>query len=231
MDIQYISVIVPAYNEEENILRTIENILDFFKVNHFTDAEVIIIDDGSVDKTGKICDEVSEIYQQVRVHHNDKQQGYTEALRAGFEMKSGDVMIVLDADLQSNIEDSRNMLSQIGKGYDIVVGWRKNRKESLTRRTISKVYNLLVNLLFDIQLHDVNGKPKVIRSSVLEEVELNSSGWVFDLELAIKAKKLGFKLTEVPIQHYPRKRGKSKLSLKSILETFIGILALKWHGY
>lgn len=191
-------------------------------------SEIIVVNDGSNDGTGEICEEYAERYPSfMRVIHHRENFGYAAALRTGFQAARGNIIAIMDADLQSDPSDILKLLNSMNQGYDLVVGWRKERRDSPLRKLASKTYNALVNLLFGFELHDVNGKPKVMRRDVVKAVCVKGSGWVIDVELLSKAKAKGFRITETAVAHCPRKRGKSKVNLKSGIRTFIDVIRFK----
>lgn len=225
----FLTVIIPAYNEEETIKDAIRRCEKFVK-DHRDLAEIIVVDDGSVDETGKVCESYAKRSPYVRVIRHSKNLGYGAALRTGFRKARGNVIVVMDADLQSDPEDIPKLLRLIRQGNDVVVGWRRDRKEALYRKIISRAFNLFVDFLFGFKLHDVNGKPKVFRRGVVEPLKIRLSSWAVDVEMLVNVRDRGFKIAEVPVVHHRRGGGRSKLSLRSGIKTIVDILVLKLSG-
>lgn len=218
-------ILIPAHNEEETINEVVENVVKFI-ANSRLSAEIILINDGSSDATGQICEKWRNL-SIIKVYHHRFRMGYGAAIKTGFQYAHGKVIIIMDADGQSDACDIPLLLRKLSLGYDCIVGWRKNREDSFHRRIISKVFNVLVNTVFKLGLHDVNGKPKAVRRGVINKLSIKAANWLIDLELLVKMKREGYKIAEIPVTHRPRKRGRSKLSIKSIIETAYGIVSLR----
>lgn len=223
-----ISIVLPAYNEGKNVKKTIETIISSLK-NH--EIEIVLVDDGSTDDTLNIAKNLSKKCPFIRLHRHEQNMGYAEALKTGFEHCKKKFITFIDADLQNDPMDISKLVRYGNMGYDVIVGWRKNRKDVISRLIISKLYNFLVHLLFFLKLPDINGKPKLLRSEVLKKIDIESKEWLIDLELVHKAKKMGFKIIQVPVKHLPRKIGKSKASFKKGLVTIFDLLRYRIRSF
>jgi glycosyltransferase involved in cell wall biosynthesis len=225
-----ISIIFPAYNEEENIEKAVRNCLSVLeKFISQKNYEIIVVDDGSKDKTGKIADELQKKYvKHVKVIHHQKNKGYASALRSGFQNSRYELIFYTDADNQFEIEELKDVVPLIKEtDVDVVVGYRKNRKDPLHRLFISQGYNFLIRILLGIKVKDVDCSFKLFKREVLRDIEIKHEGWLVDTEILAKAIKKGYKIKEIPVTHYPRKKGTSTLSVSSIFHTFFELLKLK----
>ena len=216
-----ISIIVPAYNEEENIPILMDSIDRTFQ-EHEVNGEVVVIDDGSTDDTGDVADKLVKKYNFMKVEHHTTNLGLTKAIETGFGTATGDVVIIIPADLQSNPEDDIPiLLEKIEEGYDVVFGWRQGRKGS--KIYVSKIYNYLSRLLFGISIHDQNWI-KAIRKNVIHNTNLRSDWHRY---LAIIAHHKGYKIAEVKVREHPRKFGKSKFGISRIIIGFFDLVSIK----
>lgn len=219
-----LSVVIPAYNEEKNI----ENILDLvISALKKWKIEVIVVDDGSVDRTADIVKKFSEKYDFIHLYHHEKNMGYADALKTGFDHCEGEFITYIDADLQNDPRDVPRLMIYGKQGYGAVVGWRKNRKDKIYRLLISRLYNGFIHLFFNINFPDINGKPKLFRSDVLKNIEIETKQWAVDLELVHKIKKMGYKVIQVPVEHSMRTGGKPKTTIKRGFITFINLINYK----
>jgi glycosyltransferase involved in cell wall biosynthesis len=214
-----ISIVIPAYNEEDNIPILMARIDSMFKETAI-DGEVIFVNDGSTDATGGQIKECLSRYPYVSSITHAYNMGLTRSLSDGFSESSGDIMIFFPADLQYLPEDIPMLLSGFEKGYDVVTGWKQGH---YNKRFISSVYNYLSRKLFHIDVHDLNSI-KAMKREVMASLIL-SYDW--HRYIAVLAKSLGFKVGEVKVKVYPRKFGKSKFGPFSILIGIIDLIIVK----
>lgn len=221
-----VSIVLPAYNEERNIEKAVESCLSVLeKISR--EYEVIVVDDGSKDNTGKIADKLQDKNAHVRVIHHPKNEGYASALRSGFENSKFELVFYTDSDNQFNIDELPKMLSLI-KDFDIIVGYRVNRKDSFYREVISRGYNFLIRILLGIKLKDVDCSFKLFKGDVIRKIKIEHEGWLVDTEILAKAMKKGYKIKEIPVTHYPRLNGKSTVKpISSIFNTFKELIKLR----
>lgn len=219
-----VSVIIPAYNEEENIPLLLEKIKNAFKTNNIP-GEVILVNDGSTDNTKIISEEASKKYDFLKVINHRKNLGLTEAIITGLKNAGGDIILFLPADLESDPEEdiSKILKPIINEGYDIVSGWRKNRKGS--KIFASKIFNFMCRKLFNVNYHDINWI-KAFRKNVVEDIHLRSN-WHRYLLILVAHK--GYNIKEVEVNWFPRKHGKSKYGVTRLLVGFLDLLAVKFH--
>ncbi len=221
----YISIVIPAYNEEDNIPILYEKLKGVLE-RLGREYEVIFVDDGSVDRTWEVLKEIAEKDQRVKLIRFRKNYGQTAAMYAGFQYASGEVVITLDADLQNDPEDIPNLLQKLEEGYDIVSGWRKDRKDPfLSRKVPSMIANWIISKVTGVELHDYGCTLKAYRSGVIKKLELYGDMHRF---LPALTKRLGAKITEIPVKHHPRVYGKSKYGIGRTVRVILDIFLVKF---
>jgi len=213
--------VIPAYNEENNIEKIVE--LTISSLKEF-DYEIVVVDDGSKDRTVEILKELMKKHHMIRMIQHKSNKGYADALRTGFNSSNGKYITFIDADLQNHPADIPKLLKWVDRGYDIVIGWRKNRQDNLSRLVISRSWNSLCHLLFNIPFPDINGKPKLFKAEILKDIKIETKQWVIDLELVHKALKKGYRGMQVPVKHSARGAQESKANLKKGLVSLINLL-------
>ncbi len=229
MSIKNLSVFFPAFNEEGSIENTVikaSEVLQDLRLNY----EIIIVDDGSTDKTAQIADSLAKSNPKIRVIHHSKNLGYGEALRSGFYNAKYDTIVYTDGDGQFDFSEINKFLEKI-EDHDLVIGYRIKRQDPFFRILFKKGWKLSLLTFFGLTLKDVDCGFKMIRKSVLENIpHLESTrGAMINAELAIKTKKYGFTLTQVGVNHYPRLSGKpTGASIRVIVKSFLDLLRLWW---
>ena len=203
-----LSVVLPAFNEEESIGRCVEDISKHLKSLPFRSFEVIVVDDGSTDSTPRIVDELAQTNPQLRVIHHSENLGYAVALRDGFAAASQPLIFYTDSDNQFDIRELGLLLDLIGDN-DIVTGFRVYRFDPLTRLFLSWGFNLLVRIIFRIKVKDIDCAFKLFKREALENIHIESRRFFVDAEILAKARYLGYRMVEVPVRHYPRQAGRS----------------------
>ncbi len=218
----YLSVFIPARNEAGNIAPLMEKLARTFR-EHALDAEVIFVDDGSADATWQEAMIAAEQYPFLRLLRHRRSFGLTEAMRTGFRHVRGDVVIFLPADLESDPEeDIPKLLAKLNEGYDVVAGWRQGRNDG--KVLASRIYNAVSRALFNVQAHDMNWI-KAFRREVLNDLHLRSDWHRFILHIASEK---GYTLGEVPVNFYPRQKGKSNFGFARIPISFLDVLVVKF---
>ncbi|HZQ06133.1 MAG TPA: glycosyltransferase family 2 protein [Anaerolineae bacterium] len=218
----YVSVFIPARNEAGNIPLLMEKIACAFRANAL-DGEVIFVDDGSTDATWNEAVAAAEQYPFIRLFRHRRTFGLTEAMRTGFRHVRGEMVVFLPADLESDPEeDIPKLLSKLNEGYDVVAGWRQGRDDG--KVLASGIYNRVSRALFHLDAHDMNWI-KAFRCEVLDDLHLRSDWHRFILHLAADK---GYKIGEVPVNFYPRKKGKSNYGITRIPISFLDVLVVKF---
>ncbi len=212
-----ISVVFPAYNEEENIEVCVLVAYHILKelVRNF---EIVIVNDGSIDKTDDICRDLANRFPEVKLITKPMNEGYGYALRDGFKAARFGLIFFSDADRQFDIVNLKDTLRYIDK-YDIVVGFRKKRQDSLKRKILSWGYNLIVRFLFDLNVRDIDCAFKVFKRGVFDKIAIESRRYFVNTEILAKARVLGFTIKEVGVSHFPRYEGESKVGFADIPRT------------
>lgn len=214
-----VSVIVPAYNEAENIEPLLAELADKLDENY----EVILVDDGSTDATFAIADAARARYPFLSVVRLAKNQGKTSAVLAGFARARGQFVSIFDADLQFSPDDIKLQVEMLKKGYDLVTGRKIGRYE---KKTVSRIYNFLARKLFGLKVHDINAL-KTFRREVLTGMNLRKDWHRYIVPLAAVR---GFSITEVPVELRPRYAGKPKYSSPwRIIIGFLDLLAVAFQ--
>jgi glycosyltransferase involved in cell wall biosynthesis len=217
-----ISAFFPVLNEEGTVARLTGDLVDILRPQ-FQQLEVIIVDDGSTDRTGEIVDRLcTENDGIVRAVHHQESQGYGNALKAGFNAARFDLVFFTDGDYQFDLSELDKAFSLI-QDSDIVVGFRLDRKDSKLRILLAKGYNLLVRFLFGVKLKDIDCSFKLFRRSALERITIESQGYFIDTEILVKAIKLGLTIKQFGVKHLPRTSGVSKVRMKHIFLTLYEI--------
>jgi len=219
MYLKDLSIVTSAYNEEDNISQLLDEIIDLSKKSGLN-VEIVAVDNGSIDKTGKICD----MYQKKSpslikaVHAGIPTLGKGNGVRLGIENSSGKYIAVIDSDLQFNTSDVFRLLDFLKKnnlGY--VIGWRKHRQDSFSRLFLSRVYNILIKILFNMPIEDVGASPKLFKREAIINAKIKSKKWIIEIELPHIAKLNGYSGASVEVIHKQRKAGESKVNFKGVI--------------
>jgi len=224
--IKRISVVAPAYNEEECIGLFIGKTIKTFENNNLK-GEILIVNDGSTDKTRQVVENISKKNSLVRVISNSKNLGLTGAAWVGFKNAKENVIVFLPSDLESNPEeDIPLLLKPLEEGYDMVAGMRIGSR-NLIKSATSYVFNMLARLIFNVPVHDL-GWVKAFKKEVINDLELRSDWHRF---LVIFVANKGYKIKEIKTKLYPRKFGKSKFGKTGLMRLpggFFDLIAIKF---
>ncbi len=220
-----VSIIVPIYNEEKNLPLLIQAIDEALsELNR--DSEIIAVNDGSNDRSGEVMEELSNKFPDLKTIHFTRNFGQTAALSAGFQNAKGDVVIPMDADLQNDPRDIIKLLDKMEEGFDVVSGWRKDRKDKwLTRRVPSAVANRFISWMSGIELHDFGCTLKAYKREFLQGIHLYGEMHRF---VPVYASWQGARVTEIPVNHHPRKFGSSKYGLARIVKVMLDLIVIKF---
>lgn len=220
-----VSIFIPVYNEEDNIKLLDERIkaaLNDKNINY----EVIYVDDGSTDKSFEILKSIAQENNNIKVLKFRRNFGQTAAMSAGIDIAQGKVLIPMDSDLQNDPSDIPNLLNKINEGYDVVSGWRKNRKDTfIDRKLPSMIANKLISWLSGVNLHDYGCTLKAYRSEVLKDIRLYGELHRF---IPICASWVGAKVTEIPVKHHERQFGQSKYGINRTFKVILDLMLMKF---
>jgi glycosyltransferase involved in cell wall biosynthesis len=223
----YLSVVLPVYNEEDNINLQYEKIISAV-IPLKKSFEIVFVDDGSKDRSYELLCALAKKDKRVKVVSFRRNFGQTAAMQAGIDHACGDVIAFMDSDLQNDPEDIRIMLDKLDEGYDVVSGWRKHRKDKLISRKIpSWIANRIISFVSGVRLHDLGCSLKVYRSDVLKKVRLYGEMHRF---IPIHASWGGAHIIELPVNHHARQFGKSKYGIKRTFKVLLDLITVKFLG-
>ena len=206
-NVKSLSVVLPAFNEEANIravvedaYRTIPKLAPVF--------EIIVVNDGSKDRTGEICDRLVEELSNVRVVHHPQNRGYGAALKSGIKLARHDLIFFTDADGQFDFKEVAALLEKTD-AYDIVAGYRARRQDPPHRLLFAWGWNILVGLVLGVRIRDIDCAFKVFNRHVFDRVQIQSVGAMVNTEIFAQVSRFGMTVKEVPVSHFPRQHGES----------------------
>jgi glycosyltransferase involved in cell wall biosynthesis len=221
-----ISVIIPALNEADalpELVRRTEEALQLLDCPY----EIIVIDDGSEDKTPAVLRELAANYPHLRAVRFRRNYGKAAALSEGFVRAGGDFLITLDADLQDAPEEIPRLFDLLLRQFDVVCGWKQDRQDSWTRVFSSRLFNAATRFLTGLKLHDVNCGLKGYRRQVVQELRLYGEMHRFT---PVIARQRGFTIAEIPVQHFPRRFGRSRYGWSRPLSGLFDLITLLMLG-
>lgn len=214
-----ISIFFPCYNEQGNIADLVEKTLVVLKKLN-ADFEVIIVDDGSSDDTGKIADELASGNDRVKVVHHQANLGYGAALQSGFKAATKELVFYTDGDGQFDIKEMPGLLGLMEQ-CDIVSCYRLNRQDNLIRRINAWCWTKLVCLLLGMKIRDIDCAFKLYKREIFNTFELVSTGALIDAEVLARSVRQGYRVVQQGVHHYPRKAGvQTGANLRVILRAF-----------
>lgn len=224
-----ISVTIPVFNEAENILELYEKVglvLERLEQTY----EIIFINDGSTDTSAQVLDSIAKKDKKVKVIHFRRNYGQTAAMMAGVDHAAGDIIIPMDGDLQNDPEDIPKLLAKLLEGYDVVSGWRVQRKDNpIKRNFLSRVANWLISNISGVFLHDYGCSLKAYKKEVIKGIRLYGEMHRF---IPIYASWEGGKVAEVPVNHFPRTRGVSKYGMNRVVKVLLDLIVVEFlHRY
>lgn len=223
-----LSVFFPMYNESANIAVTLERALAAIPSLGFADFEILVIDDGSRDDSALVVRRAAEREPRIRLVSHPRNLGYGAALRTGFTAARGDVVFYTDSDLPIELGEIARALPLLA-GTDLVIGYRLRRYDTPRRALYSKVYNLLMRILFGVRVRDVNFSFKLVRRRVLDAIKLSAATVFIDGQLLAEAVRHGFQITEMPIEYTPRQVGTSSFdSVRAAWVTLVEMLRYRF---
>ena len=219
-----LSVIVPFYNEEENVVRMHSAIVDAVEPLGIP-FEILFVDDGSRDRTLERAIDVARVDPRVRIVKFRRNYGQTPAMAAGIEQAHGRVLVTMDGDLQNDPADIVHFLDKINEGYDIVVGWRHNRQDKLISRKIpSRLANWLIGRVTGVRIKDNGCSLKAYRGALIKEIPLYSEMHRFIPAMASIA---GPRVAEIKVRHHARQFGQSKYGISRVYKVLLDLMVIK----
>jgi glycosyltransferase involved in cell wall biosynthesis len=208
-----ISIVIPVLNEEQNLEELHKQLTETLSALGRS-YEIVFVDDGSTDRTVDICLQLISKDSAITLVQLRRRFGKATALQTGFEMARGEIIFTMDGDLQDVPAEIPNFLARLDEGYDLVSGWKKNRKDSFVKRIESKIFNFITSTVTGLRLQDYNCGFKAYRREVTRNVHLYGELYRFIPALAFAE---GFRIGELPVFHRPRVHGKSKYSYERII--------------
>ncbi len=217
-----ISIIVPLLNEEESVVElsiALKKVLERIRANY----EVIFIDDGSTDDSFLKIKEINHLNNRFKCIKFKRNYGKSAALSEGFKLANGDYVITMDADLQDDPEEIPSLIMKLNEGYDLVSGWKKKRYDPFIKRSTSKLFNFVTSTLVGLKLHDYNCGLKAYRKDVTKNIKVYGEMHRYIPALAHLS---GYKVTEIPVTHHPRKFGKTKFGSSRFINGLLDLMTV-----
>ncbi len=220
-----LSIIIPVYNEQDNLPVLYEKLVsELEKINR--QFEIILVNDGSSDGSETILRKIAHGDGRVKIVNFRRNYGQTAAMMAGIDFAVGDVIIPMDGDLQNDPADIKKLLDKLDEGYDVVSGWRVDRKDhSIKRNLPSRLANMLISKISGVNLHDYGCSLKAYRHDVLKGVKLYGEMHRF---IPIYSSWEGGRVTEVPVSHHQRLHGQSKYGLERVIKVVLDLFVVKF---
>ncbi len=222
---QGISVVIPVYNEEENVVESFKEVSGILE-RMGRPYEIIFVDDGSSDATGRRLLEFAGTNSHLKFIQLRRNFGQTAAMAAGFDHSEHDIVVALDGDLQNDPAEIPQMVAKLEEGYDVVAGWRKARKDAfISRKLPSMIANRLISYSTGVQLHDYGCTLKVMTGEIARGIKLYGEMHRF---IPALAKEIGARIVEVPVNHRERRHGTSKYGISRTLRVVLDLITVKF---
>ena len=217
-----VSIVIPLFNEADSLKELTKRIIEQFQ-SIKKESEIVFIDDGSTDNSYEVLKSLQTEHQEIHIIQFNRNFGKSAALSEGFKMATGDIVITMDADLQDDPAEIPKLIAQIETGYDLVSGWKKKRKDPITKTIPSKLFNFFTRQLTGIKIHDFNCGLKAYRQQVIKAIPVYGE---LHRYLPVLAHWLGFRVGELVVTHHARKHGYSKFGLKRYFNGFFDLLTV-----
>ena len=221
-----ISLVIPIYNERENLLALYDSITDVL-LGLAEPVEILWVDDGSDDGSDEVLRELALKEDSNKVITLRRNFGQTAAVMAGIDHATGEIIIPMDGDGQNDPADIPRLLDELARGYDVVSGWRRTRHDGRWRVLLSRLANVLISRVSGVRLHDYGCSLKAYRREILCSVRLYGEMHRF---IPIYASWQGARVTEIPVAHHPRRRGDSKYGLERIFKVALDLMVVQFLG-
>ena len=227
-----ISVVVPVHNEESSVALLLDELGSAFEGMRAVDGidrpwEAVFVDDGSTDGTFSALTRLHDAADNVRIVRLRRNFGKAAALQAGFEEAAGDVIVTIDGDLQDDPAEIPRLLAKLDEGFDLVSGWKTKRRDPLSRRIPSRIFNSVSGRMSGLRLHDLNCGLKAYRVEVLHGLRIYGELHRF---IPVLAHYRGFRVAEVPVNHRPREHGRSRYGMERYVRGFLDLLTVTFMG-
>jgi glycosyltransferase involved in cell wall biosynthesis len=221
-----ITVFFPCYNEQANVAKVANKAIEVL-AGLQADYEIIIVNDGSSDGTGRVADQIAADHPRVRVIHHPRNLGYGAALQSGFRAAAKDLVFFTDGDAQFDLAELPPWLPLM-KEYDIVCGYRMNRQDNFVRRINGWLWTKMTGRLFALNLRDIDCAFKLFRRAIFDGLKMESTGALINTEILARAARKGYRMTQRGVHHYPRTAGQQTgCNPKVILRAFQELLRLR----
>jgi glycosyltransferase involved in cell wall biosynthesis len=221
-----ISVVVPVHNEERSVALLYDELSSALEPLD-RDWEAIFVDDGSTDGSFAALTRLHAAAENVRVVRLRRNFGKAAALVAGFDQARGDTIVTLDGDLQDDPAEIPRLLAKLDEGFDLVTGWKTRRRDPLSRRVLSRIFNSVTSRLSGVRLHDMNCGLKAYRAEVVHGLRIYGELHRF---VPVLAHYRGFRIAELPVNHRPREHGRSRYGVERYLRGFLDLLTVSFIG-
>jgi glycosyltransferase involved in cell wall biosynthesis len=221
-----ISIVFPAYNEEDNIEAAVEQATACAE-SMFSDWEVIVVNDGSTDRTGEILRQLEEKDRRLKTVHFEGNGGYGKALRTGLETATQELVFFCDSDLQFHLSELVLLLTWIEQ-FDYVIGYRVRRSDPPHRLLNAWGWRMLVRMMLGLKVRDIDCAFKVFRREMFDHIKMDAVGAMINTDILVQAQRMGFTCKQVPVTHFPRMKGdQSGANLQVILKAFKELFELR----
>jgi len=217
-----VSIVVPLFDEREN-LAALKEAIDRALAGAKLDAEILFIDDGSRDGSFEEIERLAAADARVRSVRFRRNYGKAAALAVGFSLAAAPIVITMDADLQDDPNEIANLVAKIREGADVVSGWKKKRRDPLSKTIPSLFFNRVVSLFTRVPIHDMNCGLKAYRSEVVKEIDLYGE---LHRYIPVLAARKGYRISETPVAHHPRRHGRSKYGAWRFVSGFLDLLTI-----
>lgn len=218
-----LSFIIPVFNEANSLDKLYQEIkITVSSLQNFK-FEIIFVDDGSTDNSLEVMKNLRAGDYRIEIISFRKNLGKSQALSQGFRKSTGDIIVTLDGDLQDDPANLKNLLEKMDQGFDMVVGWKKDRNDPFSKTIPSKIFNLFVNTFSGVPLHDFNSGLKIFKKDVVKSLRLYGELHRFIPVLVVKS---GFSITEIPVTHRKREYGVSKYGWQRFFKGFFDFITV-----
>lgn len=203
-----ITVVFPAYNEEDIIEKTVKNAVAYLNTSIY-DWDILIVNNCSTDNTGRIIDGLAKENPKIKAIHHPANLGYATSLNTGLKNAEGDCIFIIDSDGQHTVKDIEKFVAKIDEGCDVVFGWKKKRYDPMLRLIMTRALNYSSRLLLHSRLHDINCGFRAFNRKAAEKIVMSDRSNVVGPEVYVRAVTSGLRIDEVVVNHFPRETGKS----------------------